>query len=284
MAHCRVPDGHTAGMDTTGAVVLRDGDWTGTFERLAERDGGLLWVPPGRQECAPARIDLAEYSLRDDVTIRGAGIGTSVLDFGVGAGDGLSIVDDDGRDLFYLELTGVSVRGARDGVLVRIGRDDHADAFNSCRLSFSTNNGSDAATAACRLNHVLNSRHFGVHNAAAGRALELRRFQFGGISGSTSSREGTSLTFEGYSMANAVGFLNVEACEDGVAILGEDCEVNRFGTLYGANVAGTLLRHEAPVRTRVTAAFVGDRVGRPVARTAGELSVGIANRPFEDPE
>lgn len=260
------------------AVTLRWGDWHDAFRRLDERGGGVIWVPPGTQRSEPTTIDLADYeAVGDDVSIRGAGLGTSVVDFGRGAGDGFSIIDSAGSDLFYVEITGLSFTGERSGVLVRLGRDDFGDAYNSCTLAFATNNGAPDATAACRLNHVLNTRHFGVHNAVGGVALDCRQFQFGGITGSTSSRQGVSLRLSGYSMANVVEWLNVEACEDGVWIVGEDCDINRFGMLYGANVAGTLWRQDAPVTTRIDAAYVGDNVQTVAESTAGEVSVGIAN-------
>ncbi|WP_372480923.1 hypothetical protein ACAH01_16140 (plasmid) [Halomicrobium sp. HM KBTZ05] len=264
--------------DVSGVVTLRDGDWHGAFERLDERGGGVLWVPPGTHDCEPTTVDLADYeAVGDDFAIRGGGVGTSVLDLGDGDGDGFAIVDGDGSDLFYVEITGVGFQGDRDGVLFRLGRDDFADAYNSCTLSIATNNGSSTATAACRLNHVLNTDHFGVHNTVGGTALDLRQFQFGGLRGSTSSRQGQSLRLSGYSMANVVEWLNVEACEDGVRLVGDDCGINRFGMLYGANVAGTLWRHDATVTTRLDAAYVGDTVDTVGETTAGEVSVGITN-------
>ena len=264
--------------DIPGVITLREGDWHDTFRQLDEQGGGVVWVPPGTHESEPTTIDLADYgAVGDDFAIRGAGMGTSVLDFGRGGGDGLSIIDSEGRDLFYIEIAGVGFRGDRDGVLFRLGRDDFADAYNSCTLAFATNNGSPNATAACRLNYVLNTRHFGVHNTVGGVALDLRQFQFGGITGSTSSRQGQSLLFSGFSMANVVEWLNVEACENGVRITGEQSQINRFGMLYGANVAGTLWRQDAPVTTRIDAAYVGANVQETAISTAGEVSVGITN-------
>lgn len=269
-------------MDESDGVRLADGDWRGAFERLDERGGGVIEVPAGHTESDPVRVDLADYgNLRNNVTIRGAGIGTSVVDLGRGEGDGFSLVDSDGGDMFYLELTGVSFTGQREGVLVRIGHDNCEDAYNSCSFEFSTNNGHTKATAACRLNYVLNTRHFGVHNSQAGRALDLRQFQFGGITGSVSSRRGVSMTLDGYSFANVIEWLNVEACDDGVQIAGDDANINRFGMLYGANVHGTLWRHEAPVDTRIDAAFVGSNVDTLVEHTDGTFTVGLSNESFE---
>jgi hypothetical protein len=262
----------------SGVVTLSDDGWTDAFRRLDEQQGGIIWVPPGTHDCEPTTIDLADYdALGDNVAIRGAGLGSSILDFGVGEGDGFSLIDSSGGDRFYIEIEGVRFQGERDGVLFRLGADSCADAYNSCQLSFATNNGSPDATAACRLNHVLNTRHFGVHNCLGGTALELRQFQFGGITGSVSSRQGLSMDFQGYSMANVVEWLNVEACADGVRIAGENSGINRFGMLYGANVHGTLWRHEAPVETRIDAAFVGSNIERVGQTTAGSVSVGITN-------
>lgn len=265
-------------IDESGVVRLRDGDWTAAFRRLDAAGGGIIWVSPGRHDCAPATIDLALFDdLRNNVSIRGGGLGTSVLDFGTGPGNGFTLLHSDGGHQFYTELTGVGFEGERDGVLVQIGRDDCTDAYNSCQFSFSTNNGSPDATAACRLNHVLNTRHYGVHNAAAGTALELTQFQFGGLTGSVSSRLGQSLDFRGYSFANVVEWLNVEACADGVRIADEQCDLNRFGMLYGANVSGTLWRQDAAVQTRIDAAYVGDNVATVGSTTAGDVSLGITN-------
>ena len=87
--------------DRAGVVTLRDGDWQDTFRRLDDAGGGVIRVPPGTHDCEPTRIDLAEYdSVGDDFAVRGAGLGTSELDFGVGPGDGLTIADSAGRDLF----------------------------------------------------------------------------------------------------------------------------------------------------------------------------------------
>jgi len=264
--------------DVCGVVTLRDGDWHDAFERLDERGGGVIWVPPGTQACEPTTVDLADYeAVSDDFAIRGGGFGTSIVDLGRGDGDGFSIVDSGGSDLFYVEITGVGFHGERDGVLFRLGRDDFGDAYNSCTLAISTNNGSPTATAACRLNHVLNTDHFGVHNCVGGTALDLRQFQFGGLRGSTSSRQGQSLRLSGFSMANVVEWLNVEACEDGVRLVGDDCGINRFGMLYGANVGGTLWRHDAAVTTRLDAAYVGGTVDTVGETTAGDVSVGITN-------
>jgi hypothetical protein len=266
----------------SGVVSLRDGDWNGAFRRLDEAGGGIIWVPPGRHFCDPTTIDLALYDgLKNNVAIRGGGLGTSVLDFGRGAGNGFTLLHSDGGHQFYTEISGVGFEGERDGVLVQIGRDDCEDAYNSCHLSFSTNNGSPDAAAACRLNHVLNARHYGVHNAAGGTALDLTQFQFGGITGSVSSRQGQSLEFRGYSFANVVEWLNTEACEDGVRIAGDQCGINRFGMLYGANVRGTLWQQDASVQTRIDAAYVGDNVAAVGSTTAGDVSLGIANEPHE---
>jgi hypothetical protein len=263
-------------------VRLQNGAWERAFDRLNERGGGVIHVPSGVHESDPVTIDLASYpDLRDNVAIRGEGMGASVVDLGDGPGDGFSLIDSDGSDLFYLEVTGVTFQGWRDGVLFRLGHDDFRDAYNSCTLRLATNNGNPEATASCRLNHVLNSRLFGVHNAEGGTALELRQFQFGGLTGSASSTEGTSLSLEGISMANVVEWLNVEACADGVHVTGSDANINRFGMLYGAHVSGTLWRHDADVRNRIDAAFVGDDVTAIDERTAGEYTVGLSNQPFE---
>lgn len=267
--------------DDPDVVRLTDGDWRAAFDRLDAQGGGVVRVPAGVTRCEPARIDLAAYpNLQDNVAIRGGGCGTSRVDLGIGGGDGLSIVDGDGEDVFYVEITGVGFHGERDGVLFRLGRDDFADAYNSCTLRIATNNGSANGTAACRLNHVLNTQHFGVHNAASGTALDCRQVQFGGFTGSVSSRDGVSLELSGYSMANVVEWVNVEACDDGVRIAGADANINRFGMLYGANVDGTLWRHDAAVRTHIDAAFVADGVERIDARTAGRYTVGLSNQPF----
>lgn len=262
------------------AVVLEHGDWRAAFDRLDDRGGGVIRVPPGRHDCDPVRIDLAAYDrLQNNVAIRGAGLGASILDFGTGGGDGFALVDSTGADVFYTEIAGIGVHGHRDGVLFRLGRDDFADAYNSCRLRISTNNGDPDATAACRLNYVLNTDHYGVHNAAGGTALDFGHVQFGGFAGSVSSRAGTSLLLREYSLANAVAYLNVEACRDGVRIVGEDCHCNRFGTLYGANVHGTLWRQDAAVDTRLETVYVGENVDTVAETTAGEVSVGLTNVP-----
>lgn len=263
-------------------VSLRDGDWERAFRRLDDHGGGSIHVPSGVHETEPVRIDLASYpALGNSVAIRGNGLGTSVVDLGSGPGDGFAIVDDDGGDRFYIELDGIQFRGQRRGVLFRLGRDDHADAYNSCSLRFATNNGSPDATAACRLNHVLNSDHFGVHNAEGGTALQMRQVQFGGFRGSVSSTYGVSMELSGYSMANVLEWVNVEACADGVRLGGDDCNINRFGMLYGANVDGTLWRHDAAVSTRIDTAFVGDEVATVAERTAGSYTVGLSNQPFD---
>lgn len=266
--------------DGSGPVTLEDGDWVDAFERLDERGGGVIRVPAGIHDCEPVRIDLAKYdALNNNVSIRGTGIGSSILHFGEGGGDGFALVDSDGSDVFYTEILSVGFRGQRDGILFRLGRDDYEDAYNSCQLRLSTHNGSADATAACRLNYVLNTDHFGVHNTVGGTALELRHVQFGGLTGSVSSRRGCSLFMEDYTMANVVEWLNVEACEDGVRIIGNDAQINRFGMLYGANVHGTLWQHDAPVETRIDAAFVGDDVETIGETTAGDVSVGLSNVP-----
>jgi len=266
-------------------VGLTDGDLEGAFDRLDDQGGGVIRVPPAVTRCEPTTINLANYDdLQNNVAIRGAGPAASVLDFGDGPGDGLSIVSRDGEErshVFYTEITGVGFQGARDGVLFRLGSDDFSDAFNSCELHFATNNGAEDATAACRLNFVLNSRHFGVHNTQGGIALDQRQVQFGGLTGSVSSREGVSLRFGGLSFANRVEWLNVEACEDGVLIAGDEAAINSFGMLYGANVHGTLWRHEAPVQTRIDAAFVGEISGEQDRCTDGRYTVGMSNEPFE---
>ncbi|AGN01830.1 hypothetical protein L593_09425 [Salinarchaeum sp. Harcht-Bsk1] len=270
-------------------VRLDDGDWERAFERLDEQGGGVIRVPTGVTASEPARIDLADYpNLQNNVSIRGSGLAASVVDFGEGPGDGLSLVAtdsdvDDGDDrthVFYTEITGVGFQGARDGVLFRLGSDDFADAWNSCDLHLATNNGSPDATAACRLNFVLNSRHFGVHNTTGGVALDQRQVQFGGLNGAVSSKQGVSLRLGGGSFANVIEWLNVEACEDGVLIDGDEANINRFGMLYGANVDGTLWRHEAPVETRIDAAYVAGAVETIDRCTEGSYSVGLSNEPF----
>lgn len=278
--HARTHTGGVTGMEPE--VRLRDGDWERAFDRLNDRGGGTIYVEAGVHHATPVTIDLGRYPrLRNNVSIRGAGLGASTIHLGNGPGDGFTIKNSGDQDVFYLELTGVQFRGNRDGVLFRLGADDFADAYNSCTLRFATNNGSPEGEAACRLNHVLNSEHFGVHNADGGTALDLGRFQFGGITGSTSSRRGVSLHFGGYSLANVVEWLNVEACADGVRIGGGDCNINRVGMLYGADVSGVLWRHEADVESRIDAAFVGDDVATIDRRAAGSYTVGMSNRTFD---
>jgi hypothetical protein len=269
--------------DRSGVVTLDEGGWIEAFERLDENGGGVIWVPPGVHECDPIRVDLARYdALNNNVSIRGAGIGSSVLHLGEGSGDGFAIVDSEGSDVFYTEIRGVAFWGERDGVLFRLGRDDYQDAYNSCQLRFATHNGSPDATAACRLNYVLNTDHFGVHNTVGGTALELRHVQFGGLTGSVSSRRGHSLVLQDYTLANVVEWLNVEACEHGVRIIGDDAQINRFGMLYGANIDGTLWQHEASVQTRLDAAFVGGNVDTIGETTAGDVSIGLTNVPAKE--
>ena len=286
-----------AGADTdmparSDGVRLEDGDWERAFERLDERGGGVIRVPAGITASEPTTIDLAEYpNLQNNVAIRGSGLAASVVDFGEGPGDGLSIVatdsegentTDDGRThVFYTEITGVGFQGAREGILFRLGSDDYSDAWNSCDLHFATNNGSPDATAACRLNFVLNSRHFGVHNTVGGIALDQRQVQFGGLTGSVSSRDGVSLRLGGLSFANVIEWLNVEACEDGVLVDGDRADINRFGMLYGANVDGTLWRHEASVQTRIDAAYVAGAIEVIDRCTDGEYTVGLSNERFD---
>jgi len=268
--------------DRGSGVTLTDGDWERAFDRLDDRGGGTIRVEAGVHHAEPVTVDLADYpNLRNNVSIRGEGLGASMVHLGNGPGDGFSLVDSDGEDAFYLEITGVMFRGNRDGVLFRLGADDCEDAYNSCTLRFATNNGSPDAEAACRLNHVLNSQHFGVHNCDGGTALDLRRFQFGGITGSTRSNRATSLAFRGYSLANVVSWMNIEACADGVHVAGRDCNINRFGMLYGADVSGTLWRHDADVESRIDAAFVADDVATIDRRTAGSYTVGMTNQPFD---
>lgn len=125
---------------SSGIVTLQNGDWTDAFQRLNELGGGVISVPPGTHDCEPSEIDLAEYdSINNNFGIRGAGMGTSKLDFGSGPGDGFTLADSNGGDFFYIEITGVGFQGQREGVLFRLGRDDHADAYNSCTLAFGTN-------------------------------------------------------------------------------------------------------------------------------------------------
>jgi hypothetical protein len=263
-------------------AYLQDGDGERALRQLDEWGGGVVRVPAGVHETSPTRIDLASYpGIENTLVIRGDGLGSSIVDLGNGSGDGFAIVDSEGGDWFYLEIDGVQFRGQRDGVLFQLGRDDHADAYNSCTLRIATNNGSPDATAACRLNHVLNSDHYGVHNTEAGTALEFRQVQFGGFYGSVSSTRDLSMEISGYSMANVIEWLNVEACNDGVRISGSDATVNRFGMLYGANVAGTLWCHDADVTTRIDTAFVGGNVNTTDECNAGEYTVGLSNQPFD---
>jgi hypothetical protein len=264
-----------------GDTGLTDGDWERAFDRLNDAEGGRIHVGSGVHHTDPVTIDLADYPrLRNNVSIHGNGLGVSTVHLGNGDGDGLTIMNSGDDDVFYLELVGVQFRGNRDGVLFRLGADDYSDAYNSCTLCFATNNGSPDAEAACRLNHVLNSRHFGVHNTDGGVALDLGQFQFGGITGSVRSNRGTSLKLRGYSLANVIEWLNVEACADGVRIAGADSNINRFGMLYGANVSGTLWRHDADVESRIDAAFVGDNVATIDERVAGFYTVGMSNQVF----
>jgi len=257
------------------------------FEALEERGGGIVSLPSGfydARSAAPYDIDLAAYpSLLNNVSVRGAGIESAIVLADNETGDGIRFVDSTsgGSDIFYTEIRGVRFSANCPGYAFTLGLDSCEDAYNSCLLSLSTQNHHERADGACRLNHVLNTRQFGVHNTNYGDALTLGQFQFGIIQGSTCSQQGVSQRWLGYSFANTIQSLNVEAALDGVVIEGENCGQNTFITPYFANLEGTAFTQTADIRTLFLSPFVGSNVEALSNVETGELRIMNPNAEWE---
>ncbi|MCO8243596.1 hypothetical protein [Haladaptatus sp. AB643] len=215
------------------------------FERLNEIEGGVVYYPSGYYGTGTTawEIDLAEYDgLRNNWSIHGDGLESSRIRCGSDDGNGIRIHDSTGTAMFYTEIVGVRFEGDCAGFSFVWGSDDLGDAYNSCWSRFSTSNSNPDGAGACQLNFALNSYHYGVHNAAGGVGVELRRVQFSGIEGSVSSGENagdTALRVREYSFANHFRYLDVEATYDGIHIADSRAIYNVFQNAYFANVRGT---------------------------------------------
>ena len=218
------------------------------FERLNEIGGGVIYYPSGfyGDGSTSWEIDLARYDEIGNTNwaIYGDGLESSRIRAGNGDGDGVRIWDSSGTAFFYIEIVGVRFEGETSGYQFVLGRED-TNAFNSCWTRFSTGSGDGAG--ACKLNFLLNSYHFGVHNSGEGTACELWRCQFSGIEGSFSSGggpiegsdTGEALRLEEYSFANHFRYINVEATYNGIRIADSRAVYNVFQNAYFANISGT---------------------------------------------
>lgn len=215
------------------------------FEWLNEIGGGVIYYPSGfyGDGTTSWEIDLAEYdTLRNNWAIYGDGLESSRIRAGSDSGNGIRIHDSEGTAMFYTEIVGVRFEGENAGFTFVWGSENLGDAYNSCFTRFSTSNGDPDGTGACQLNFVLNSYHYGVHNATGGTALECRRVQFSGIEGSVSSGEtagDVAMDIVEYSFGNRFSYLNVEATYDGIHITDQRAIGNVFDNAYFANVRGT---------------------------------------------
>ena len=218
------------------------------FERLNAIGGGVIYYPSGfyGDGSTSWEIDLANY---DDIgntdwAIYGDGLESSRIRAGNASGNGIRIWDSSGTAFFYIEIVGVRFEGDTDGYQFVLGKED-TNAFNSCWTRFST--GSGTGEGACKLNFLLNSYHFGVHNAGGGTACELWRCQFSGIEGSFSSGggpveggdRGEALRLVEFSFANHFRYINIEATYNGVRIADSRAIYNVFQNAYFANIRGT---------------------------------------------
>ncbi len=215
------------------------------FERLDAIGGGVIYYPSGYYGTGTSswEIDLAEYdNLRNNWAIYGDGLESSRIQCGSDDGPGIQIHDSAGTAMFYTEIVGVRFEGECADFTFVWGSEDLVDAYNSCWSRFSTSNSNPDGTGACQLNFILNSYHYGVHNAAGGIGVEMRRVQFSGIEGSFSSGENaddTALRVREYSFANHFRYLNIEATYHGIHIADSRAIYNIFQNAYFANVRGT---------------------------------------------
>lgn len=221
------------------------------FELLDALNGGVIYYPSGFYSDGTTswEIDLANYdNLDNNWAIYGDGLESSRIRCGSDNGPGIRIHDSSGRAYFYIEIVGVRFEGQNDGFTFVWGSEDLGDAYNSCWTRFATGNSNPDGDGACQLNFVLNSYHYGVHNAAGGTAAELRRVQFSGIEGSFSSgggpieggpESGEAIRIVEFSFANHFRYINVEATYDGIHIADSRAIYNVFQNAYFANIRGT---------------------------------------------
>ncbi len=269
------------------------------FERLDAIGGGGVYFPSGYYGDGSASwsIDLDDYdNLRNNWAIHGDGLQSSRIRCGSGHGNGIRIHDSSGTAMFYTDIVGVRFEGSCRGFTFVWGSDDLGDAYNSCRTRFSTSNGNPNGAGACRLNFVLNTDHYGVHNASGGVGLELRRVQFSGIEGSFSSGENPgdiAMRFVEYSFANLIRYADIEATYDGIHIADSRAIYNVFQNAYFANVRGTAVVQDvddsgprfpasAEQGTYFHNPFVAGAVTRIVDRTGGTLYVDGPSKEWPD--
>lgn len=278
----------------SGTAGMREG-----FERLDELGGGVIYFPSGfyGDGTTSWEIDLANYDDlgNTDWALYGDGLESSRIRAGNDDGDGIRVWDSSGTAFFYIEIVGLRFEGETSGFQFVLGGPEFENAFNSCWTRFATGNGNPDGDGGCRLNFLLNSYHFGVHNSAGGIACDMRRVQFSGIEGSFSagSDRGEALRLVEYSFANHFRYANVEATYDGIHIADSRAINNVFQNAYFANVHGTAVVQdvdedgprfpgEAEQGTYFHNPFVGTVQGDLVEVTGGTLYVDGSTKKWSD--
>lgn len=194
------------------------------------------------------------------ITVTGRGLRQDGFAFDPGAT--FSIVSSGGA--FYSNFLDFYVEGSTTDAMLRVGRDDLSDAFNSCRLRLCVNNGNtDVRSAvATRLNQVMQSEIDIVSNAGGsgnpafasapgyGTAIQMRQVQFcrGSLAGGN-ARTGLHIT-SGYTFGNMFASLDLEEVDTGLLIDTPDATKNAF---YGTIVAKTVYDCRAGSANRVSA-------------------------------
>lgn len=194
-------------------------------------------------------IDVTTLLKTTGMNIRGAGRRETILSSTYTGGIPFYVTATTGG-AFYQAIRDIGFQGTNNsGPVLQIGRDDYADAFNSCAFTgLNVNNsGTNAASEGYRLNFVLQSDIDIVGNGSGsgqpgtptapgnGYAGVWRQVQFcRGSAAFGNANVGLYIT-GGYTYGNAIFGVDVEEVETGIKIDSSNASKNIF--IGGTNVA-----------------------------------------------
>ena len=241
-----------------------------------------LFLPSGTYRLSrPLVID---YAARAETGFRLISLGAVLDGRGIAGGPVLAVWCSGGtpaapRGCFYFKEEGTLFVNADSGAYaVVIGRRDFADAQNAIKIDhLIVNNANPGARAGgLQLNWVLGSEIFAVADAAGGAAgIALEQTQFSRLAGagSASGAGGAALRIEnGYSFANTIEAMDLEAAPTCLAIASPSAAHNTFLSLYMACPTGVAAT-AGNASTLVNPLFAGN------VTTQFAASVGIAASP-----
>lgn len=192
-------------------------------------------------------IDVSSLLLQTGINISGAGRRRTILRSSYTAASPFVL---QGGGAFYHQLADIGLEGNYAGPVLRIGKDDYSDAFNSCSFErLNVNNSSlNAAAEGVRLNYVLQStldivancggsgRPGATNTPGYGAAIVLRQVQFSALTlAGGNANIGLKIT-AGYNFGNSFSAMDLEEVDTGIKIDSANATKNTF---LGGTVVAT---------------------------------------------